>query len=571
LRGEELFRTVATGHITGAYAVAIPSSDGKLHLPNNKRGDWIADSPGILVGRAPYDKPNLRPIDSGQVGGEDDVTVKFLNEGTAIQYSFVGAEPARGGQTSEAPMFFAKGILVVVPDEKWPEDYADRSVVFSAEDIKTHSDWTKDKNRHTSDTRLVATGILQATAVFGPGSLAAVPVDEHKKLDGDFDGDAVLLLGDRPALFHHVKEFERARKPFASLKPPKSHTAAVGPGGGYAFGRTHQILATTLGTLEIYSGLLQTYLAQSPDTRGWIAERSVFGTYEGLDPDLKTRLRKAIEHKNKDTSGQVLMADLDEELEYTRNPHAKKVIAELQDQVRAWRHDLAPIPRRTAQSSPIVTRSTGRRAAVNQSGRSGQLRKPLDDPGLQALLPRLREVEQARTAAERIEANLWAFPDRMPIGPTGYDPDDLSQTLANFLSLGIKVGTDAYKSDTATYAFKRTADRLILLFAAAPDLRRVPYAKAAARNLHAGRLDPDADRRVLKTNPTLVAGLMEAGLDFAERHDLLNTSSLPGDSPAVAQRRDADDRSPDHAQNAQAKEVWLTSPRDLRHLQKPDH
>jgi hypothetical protein len=135
----------------------------------------------------------------------------------------------------------------------------------------------------------------------------------------------------------------------------------------------------------------------------------------------------------------------------------------------------------------------------------------------------------------------------------GYDPKDLNQSLQNFLSLGIKVGTDAYKSDTGAFDFKRKADRLRSLFAQAPNLLRVPYAKAAARSLHAGKLDPEDDRRILRDNPTLAGGVMEAGLDLAEQHNLLARASLPGDHPDAAWERTADANARAQALHTQAR------------------
>ncbi len=561
LQGEELFRTVTAGNIEGAYAVAVPSSDAKLHLPAQKTPDRGADAAGVLLGRAPYDKPNLRPIEPSRVGEPEDATAKFLTESTAIQYSFVGAESAAAGQTSEAPLFFAKGLLVVVPDAKWPPDYADRSVVFSAEDIKTHSDWVTKKDRHTRDTRLVATGILQATEVFGPGSLAAVPVDEHNKLDGDFDGDAVIVLANRPALFDHVQKFEQEYKPLV-LKPPKSHTPAINPHSGrYEFGRGRQILSIKLGILQSYSGLQQTYLAQSSETRRWIAERAVFGTYEGLDATVKKQLRQALEQEGTITSWESLMSALDEEFNRTQNLHTKKMIAMLRDQLRAWRADPAPTPHDTAGGFPppfpapaLLARKLATVEEAAQQANTAPVRQQIEDDGLLELFPKLEEVNQARTTAERIEAILNGFPSRMDIDPNGYNPQDLTQSLQNFLSLGIKAGTDAYKSDTGTYAFKRKADRLSSLFASAPDLHRVPYAKAAARSLHAGKFNPDTERQILKNNPTLAAGLMEAALDLAEEHHLLAKSTSPDNQPDLALERHADANARAQALHTQARE-----------------
>ena len=50
-----------------------------------------------------------------------------------MQYSFVAAEDEAAGAADEAPMFFAKGNLIVVPDEMWPADFRDRDLVMSAE------------------------------------------------------------------------------------------------------------------------------------------------------------------------------------------------------------------------------------------------------------------------------------------------------------------------------------------------------------------------------------------------------------------------------------------------------
>ncbi|WFU07411.1 hypothetical protein QA648_35805 (plasmid) [Rhizobium sp. CB3171] len=98
--------------------------------------------------------------------------------------------------------------MIVVPDEMWPADFAERGVVMSAEDVKCHSSWLEEKDRVKADTALECVGILQATEVFAPGSLVAVPTAEQKKLDGDFDGDSVVIIGDRPRLYEHVRQFD---------------------------------------------------------------------------------------------------------------------------------------------------------------------------------------------------------------------------------------------------------------------------------------------------------------------------------------------------------------------------
>ncbi|MCV3211909.1 hypothetical protein OEZ53_35540, partial [Mesorhizobium sp. YC-2] len=210
LTSEELFRTVTAGHIDGPGAVAVPSGDGHVHVPTLK-SETLTGRDGVLIGRSPYDKPNLRPFAAGQVRSavDGDPTAGFLDQCVAIQYSFNVAQKSGEKLAAADPTFFAKGILIVVPDEMWPADYAERGLVMSAEDVKSHSNWTKGKDRVTVDTSLDCVGILQATEVFAPGSLVAVPTGEQKKLDGDFDGDTVIILGDRPRLYEHVREFDQ--------------------------------------------------------------------------------------------------------------------------------------------------------------------------------------------------------------------------------------------------------------------------------------------------------------------------------------------------------------------------
>ncbi|TIV43430.1 MAG: hypothetical protein E5V84_01105, partial [Mesorhizobium sp.] len=80
LTAEELFRTVTGGHIEGSSAIAVPSSDECLHVPTGKSKTLTRDA-GVLVGRSPYDKPNLRPFAADRVRSarDGDRTAAFLD------------------------------------------------------------------------------------------------------------------------------------------------------------------------------------------------------------------------------------------------------------------------------------------------------------------------------------------------------------------------------------------------------------------------------------------------------------------------------------------------------------
>ncbi|WP_394889859.1 XopAD/skwp family type III secretion system effector [Mesorhizobium sp. AaZ16] len=505
LTSEELFRTVTAGHIEGPGAVAVPSSDGRLHVPKLK-SEGLTGAAGVLIGRSPYDKPNLRPLRAEQVmsSADGDATAAFLDKCVAMQYSFNVAEKSGEQLAGDDPTFFAKGILIVVPDAMWPADYLDRGVVLSAEDVKSHSGWTSRKERVTANTSLDCVGILQATEVFAPGSLVAVPPDQQKKLDGDFDGDTVIIIGDRPQLYEHVRRFDEAEQArgVRSLKPPKSHTAAI-EDGRYNFSRASQILAATQSTLEIYSTLQRNFLAQSDQARCWFAERAIFGTYEGIHHELRSAIRDLLNQE--EVSGQDIQPQLERmmrEIELAVHPVAREISELLVADLEAW----------AAGANGDVPPETIERGTVNDGV----------SQAVSELLPHLAEAYQASAhPRDRVQVLLDHYPARIDPRPDGYEPDDVIQSASNLLSLGNKVGTDAYKSDTSAQLFMKKSQALQRLLQQTPGLRSVPYVKGVAATLKQGRFDVDASLEDLRDNPTLTASVMEAAIKLAADKHIL--------------------------------------------------
>ncbi|MGY3613818.1 shikimate kinase [Bradyrhizobium sp. USDA 10063] len=548
LTSEELFRTVTTGHTDGPGAVAVPSDDGCLHVPKLK-SDTLPGTGGVLIGRAPYDKPNLRPLAAERVksAADGDPTAAFLDWCVAMQYSFSVAQKSREELAADDPSFFAKGILIVVPDEMWPANYADRGLVMSAEDVKCHSSWTKRKDRATVDMPVDCVGILQATELFAPGSLVAVPPDEQKKLDGDFDGDAVIIIGDRPQLYQHVWQFdekEQARG-VCSLKPPKSHTPAI-EDGNYQFSRASQILAATTNVLEIYSSLQRSFLAQSHQARRWFAERAIFGTYEGVHHKLRHDIRQLLNQEQ--VSGQ----DIEDKLERARretevadHPVARETAELLVADLKAWaaRADEQVLPE-TAESDTKLTVS----------------------PAFVELFPELAEAYSAAPQPrDRIQVLLDHYPARIEPRPDGYNLDDLVQSANNLLSLGIKVGTDGYKSDTGVHLFMKKSQELQRLLQQVPGLTSVPFSKSLAATLSQGRFDVDAALEDLKDNPTLAASVMEASIKLAaEKHILPEPTGrlLTAEDAAMTvmlTREEAAERAQMEAARAEVEETEITA------------
>ncbi len=457
---EDLFRAVTAGHIDGPGAVAIPSSDECLHVPTLK-SETLAGTSGVLVGRSPYDKPNLRPFAAERVKSavEGDPTAVFLDNCTAIQYSFSVAQKSGKELAADDPAFFAKSILIVVPDKMWPAAYADRGLVMSAEDVKCHASWTKSKDRVKVDTPLYCLGILQATEVFAPGSLVAVPISEQRKLDGDFDGDIVVILGDRPQLYKHVRAFDHNEQALGvpSLKPPKSHTPAL-EGDDYQFGRARQILAATPNVLEIYSGLQRVFLAQSDEARRWFAERAVFGTYEGVHHELRREIGQLLGQEQ--VSGQQIQntsTRARREIDLANHPVAREMAELLFADLVAWavKPDERLLPK-TIESADDAS--------------------PTISTRLCELFPDLAESYPATPQPrERIQLLLDHYAPRIDPRPHGYNPNDLVQSATSLLSLGIKVGTDACKSDTGSDLYFRKSNHLQRLLQQTPGLKSVPY------------------------------------------------------------------------------------------------
>nr|WP_244622170.1 shikimate kinase [Bradyrhizobium ivorense] len=553
LTPEELFRVVTAANINGPGAVAIPSADGCLHVPRLKSETLTGG--GVLIGRSPYDKPNLRPFAPDRVrsAADGDPTAAFLDQCVTIQYSFNVAQKSGEELTVDDPTFFAKGLLIVVPDEMWPADFADRGLVMSAEDVKCHSSWIKGKDRVTADSSLDCIGILQATEIFAPGSLVAIPPDEQKKLDGDFDGDTAIIIADRPQLYEHVRQFdqEEQARGLRSLKPPKSHTPAI-EDGRYNFGRASQILAATRSVLETYTGLQRGFLAQSHQARQWFAERAIFGTYEGIDRELKRDIRGLLEQE------QVSAHDVRDKLEKARHdielahhPAALETAELLLTELEAWAASLdEQVPPELLLPETAATASE-RQLAMSQA--------------LCELFPQLAETYPATAhPRDRVQLLVDRYPTRIDPRPDGYMPHDLVQSAKNLLSIGIKVGADAYKSDTGAYAFMIKSRHLQRLLQQTPGLKSAPYTKSLAATLDQGRFDVDAALENLKDNPTLAASVMQASIKLAAERGILRELSAPTlaaedvATTITLTREEAAQRAQMEASRAQAEEKDIT-------------
>ncbi len=412
-----LYRALTQGEKgKGQIAKAVPSASSQLVLPASKPVDRQ-----VLLGRAPYESAKLQPVADGQVLRGDDATARFLDTSPWLQYSFVCRGPDRA-------LAFFKGGLMVVPDAQWPGNYADRELVFSAEDEKSRSGWRDGKARHREEARLDCPAVLAITKAFAPGSCVAVPLAMQKAMGGDYDGDDVLVMSGLPAL-HGLVSQHQASHVAPELKLPKTHTPAYRE-GRYVLGRAAQIAATGLNVLGRYT-VLQRRLLLLPQARQQALAQHVLATLcqEGLNKELEGQIETLLEKPQPtQADAQMLLAAL-----------ASRATASHTDQARAWFAGLADDVRRLANMAVSVS-STDALATLLPS-------RPLPDK-----------------PAERLGLWLAHLPWAGPALPAeivqAYRSGAACEGLARLLMLGIKAGEDAYKSDTGVRLFDRIGRKL---------------------------------------------------------------------------------------------------------------
>ena len=512
LNKEDLFRGATSALVRGHIAVAVPT-DEKLALPSAKSREFDAAPGGLLIGRSPYDQANLRPIPLDQIGtaNSGDETAQFLDQTWAIQYSFVGLEKKGGkkqgeGQQDDPNLMFAKGILVVVPDALWPQAYHSTPMVISSEDPKAESVWQERKQRATSEQRRSFQGALVATEVFAPGSLIGMPIAEQKKLEGDFDGDPLLILPPRLKEFHRLvseheqqKAMQLAARPKGkrSFKPVKTHTSAFNEDGSYRFGRAMHIMAGKLTVLPEFVALQMGYLAQTDEVRRQLEEAIVFSVYEGWDKQLQREVEALLDDPapNQEGLGRV-GAMLEHEYGHATHPATRQACRllrqELQQLAAAWRIRLAP----------------GALDAAAEEARA-----------LEEMLPHWQKASAAaHTSQARIATLLQHMPARLLDKQTSpsYVEDDAQATVQQLFTEGIKKGTDAFKAPRAVFEYEVAAKRMRSIYSRLEVPGNVAYDKGMARKLAAGTFVAEEAAQSLQDNPTLAAQVASSAITLLD-------------------------------------------------------
>jgi hypothetical protein len=521
LRGETLFRA-ATGCLAkGHMGVAVPTQRS-LVLPRSLGGDR---SRNMLVARSPYDKPNLRPMSAAQVvtEGEDSPTARILAQMPVLQYSFVGEEHGPGQRETKPDAFFLKGLLGVVPRDMWPAECADRQIVLPAGDVKSNTSAVHDKARKKEDTRVDGVGVLAVGEVFEPGGAVGVPIGEQGLLDGDFDGDEVLLVDgeEYPAFFALVRECDAQWQALSggSLKPPKSHTPARPDGessepGNYRHTRGPRMLATRKMVLEDFTGFMARFNHLPHEERQDFARQALFAAYEAPPLVLWEELTQLLDGDAEPDAAAVQgwLGKVEQQVPVAQHPASRQLLCMMHEDIRQWGRELdmampPPLPERQEAATDFA------RLRPDLAARRILMRPDTPTPA-------------------QDKAALWKHaPFRklnVPVPPAAYaDGQRLERAAADLLSAGIKAGTDAPKSKTGTYTFRLLGNDLQTIFTRSGVSVDIPYRKVTARRLAQQTFDVAGARASLARNPTLAAGNMEAALDLLVEEGVLQEESEP--------------------------------------------
>ncbi|AZO34042.1 MULTISPECIES: XopAD/skwp family type III secretion system effector [unclassified Mesorhizobium] len=507
-----LFELATSGGYQGQRVRAVPSADDKVHLPRERSQAFDAAGGPLLIGKPPYDKENLLPVPEERVAtvAKGDATAEFLSQSFGIQYSYTGFDDRSG---DDAQMLHSKGMLIIVPEKNWPADFVNTDLVCSKEDLKTLSCWTAGRDRSAVPRDMLSTGSLRLKDIVEPGRMGALPIRELRKRNMDTDGDDAFVYAGYPRLAaliaREMADREDRRGQPQSFKPPKTATPAIdGETGHYKAGRLSEIMSLRRGgqIMGAASTLAARFMAQPDQLREAMARNMMFGTYDGIERDLRTGLREVLEGDARDPQVLAkLRADAGDAIERAHMPEAREAAQLLHAQL--FRLD----PRVSSADVPQLP------------------------DALAEAFPNLAKAYVAAPSAEaRIHAILDNYPvcrlshAQFPAGQPGLIPGEPELTMRNLFTIAIKVGTDALKSDTGTALFAKiveACERSERGFA--ERVRVVPYSKATARAMHDGRFDAEQTKGLLQHMPTMAAGVMQDALHALQQAGLIGPPPPP--------------------------------------------
>jgi hypothetical protein len=255
------------------------------------------------------------------------------------------------------------------------------------------------------------------------------------------------------------------------------------------------------------------FLSQPDDVRPAMARDMMFGTYDGVESSLCNGLRELLAKESADPRGLLpkLLKQAEDAIGRAHLPEAREAAVLLHEQV-SW------------LQQPV------------------QVRSPSIPAALAKRFPQLAAAyKRATDTAGRIHAILDHYPvcclshDQYPQGQPGWIEGEPELTMRNLLTLAIKVGTDALKSDTGTKLFSEiveTCERIERTYR--ERVRNVPHGKETARAMRDGRFDPEQAKEVLQRMPTMAAGVMQDAVESLQQAGLITPPPPPSANPVRA-------------------------------------
>jgi hypothetical protein len=553
----ELYRAVTGGKVLGHISIAVPTAHC-LVLPRCKSA-YFDEHPDedVLLGRPPYDSlDNLGVIDASRVRtvkhAAGDPTPRFLDECHGFQFSFFGREEtnetANEATMAGAPPNYvhAKGVVVVVKKEWWPDDKFTSPIVMY-DNIKAETARQGGQRPPGTFARRQFLGNFVAVNVYGRGSFEGVPVDDQKQKGGDFDGDEDLLLTGLPELARLVKQTQAAQAAQAThtdapgtLKPEKKKTPAVmlrkTPEGEqqkiYLWSRASYIRRGKVKVLEDFTNLQAAYLAQPDTIKSTLDQEITMAAYEGVPEETRKLVRRVLgeEWESDDERARLLgevAAGLRELHAGTRHPAARASLSRLMEAFNAWQSHALPasavidcVPRKDAPAvetayADYETLFARHDVPAEEENADGEAAEDDEED---------EQTAAASRAIDTIEKELAHLgkPLRDKATCGAYVAGDPARTARKLLTAGIKQGTDKLKAPDDIEEFAEAAAQMRKAFVRHKVPLHVPYTRTAERQLTKASFDPQRESALLDDNQTLSAHAMQENIKLLDKHGLLS-------------------------------------------------
>lgn len=203
--------------------IGVPVKGNKVILPNNEHWKKFAQK-GLLVGRNPYSAQRIQVVGAQNIQG----STVLLNL-PVFQYTLTGYYNDSGSPVGA----FFKGLLAVIPNEKWPEAYKNAQILVSSKDQKLNQKWLNKKLKDNDQGKkqlLDLNAILAVKNEYYKKHLVGLPVKMAENLAGDYDGDPYDLMSRQGYQHLSAVIIDASKQAIPNPKIDKSFTERQSPG-----------------------------------------------------------------------------------------------------------------------------------------------------------------------------------------------------------------------------------------------------------------------------------------------------------------------------------------------------